>query len=390
MKILFYLSLSMFVYAYAAFPLLLFLRSLFVRRQRTIGEELPSLTMVIAAHNEVESIGAKLTNLAALDYPQQRLEIIVASDGSDDGTDEVVRQQSHENVRLLALPRRGKIPTLNEAVTQATGEVLVFSDANSMFSSDALRKMVRHFADSQVGAVAGNQVYNKGAVNSASFGERVYWQFDRWLKSLQSRGGNVIAATGAIYAIRRELYRPVPSGVCDDFVISARAIEQGRLVVFEPDARAYEDTAPSDRAEFRRRTRIVTRGLGALWTLRRLFNPFRYGFYSVQIASHKLLRWTSGWVLLAVLLTSLGLYGEGPFFRFIVCAQAICYSLALLVMATPERWRSRWPAPVAIPYYFLLVNLATICAWFNVLRGQKVDLWRSYRDERTAEEAPIS
>ncbi len=377
--VIFYVSLGLVLYGYVVFPLMLLVRGALWPSAYRRGDVTPRVSLIIIAHNEAPSIAAKLANLLELDYPRELIEIIVASDGSDDGTNEIVRPYADRGVRLLDLPRRGKIPTLNAAVEHAGGEILVFSDANSMFSPESLRRLVAPFADERVGAVAGNQRYLRGGANAASIGERLYWNIDRVLKRMQSRSGNAIAATGAIHAIRRELFRPVPSAVCDDFVISARAIEQGYRLAFEPEAVAYECTATSDEAEFARRTRIVVRGLRALWVLRRLFNPLRYGFYSVQLASHKLLRWSGGWVLLALLVSSIVLCRAGWVYSALCIAQLACYSGALIAMAlrnTRWRWLTR---PLALPYYFSLVNLATVRAWLRILSGARIDSWDPHR-----------
>jgi cellulose synthase/poly-beta-1,6-N-acetylglucosamine synthase-like glycosyltransferase len=385
----FFLSLSLIAYVYLLFPLLLMLRGLVWRRGYRKAEITPAVSVIIVAHNEAGSIGAKLDNLRQLDYPSEQLEIVVASDGSTDGTNELVRGYADRGVRLLELPRQGKIPALNAAVAQVSGEVLVFSDANSMFARHSLRQLVAPFADPRIGAVAGNQCYSRGAANTASIGERMYWNFDRLLKQLQSKSGSVIAATGAIYAIRRALFRTVPSGVSDDFVISARAIEQGYWLAFDPDAVAYEPTAASDEAEFARRTRVAVRALRALWVLRRLFNPLRYGFYAVQLASHKLLRYSVGWLLIALFTSSVLLYTRSPWYAAALWSQVACYVAAAIAMVLRNtRWR-RWLKPLAIPYYFCLVNVAATRAWVQVLRGARVDVWDSRRHAAPVETAKM-
>ncbi len=387
-EIVFFTALSLLVYAYLLFPLLLLVRGLIWRRGYKTAEITPRVSIVIVAYNEAESIGAKLDNLLALDYPADRREIIVASDGSDDGMNDIVRSYAGHGVRLLEFPRQGKVPSLNAAVEQTCGDVLVFTDANSMFTAEALRKLVAPLADPQVGAVAGNQRYTRGAGNAASIGERLYWKFDRALKRMQSKSGSVIAATGAIHAIRRELFQPAPPGVCDDFVISARAIEQGYRLAFEPEAIAEEPTAPTDGAEFSRRVRIIVRGLGALWVLRRLFNPFRYGFYSVQLASHKLLRWSTGWLLLILLGVSLVLHGQGMFYAIALWTQIAFYGCALLAFVSRNTSWARRCKPLAIPYYFCLVNLAVVRAWLRLLSGKRLDVWTSQRGPASTPHKP--
>ncbi len=389
-EVIFYAAMLLILYTYLLFPAIVLLRGLVCRRPYQTADISPRVSIVIVAHNEADTIAAKLENLLALDYPHDRLQIVVASDGSDDGTDEMVCRYAQHGVQLLDLPRQGKIPALNAAVEQTTGEILVFSDANSMFVPGALNSLLRPFADPKVGAVAGNQRYTTEGRNTASFGERLYWSFDRALKAMERRSGSIIAATGAIHAIRRELFRPVPSGVCDDFVISCGAIEQGYRLAFEPDAVAYESTALSDRAEFQRKTRVIVRGLRALWALRALFNPLRYGFYSVQIASHKLLRWSVGWLLLVFFAASAALSQSEPVGQFSFWAQVVFYGSALLAFAGREvRW-VRAIKPLAIPYYFCLVNFAAVVAWLRLLCGKPIDAWDSGRSAAGRETANLA
>src|SRR5205823_571464 len=196
--------------------------------------------------------------------------------------------------------------------------------------------------------------YLGGGRGAASIGERLYWNFDQLLKRLQSESGSAIAATGALYAIRRELFRPVPLSVGDDFVISTRAIAQGYRLVFEPDAIAYETVAPTDREEFRRKVRVIAQGLRGLWAVRELFNPLRYGFYSVQIFSHKLLRWSVIWPLIVLCLVSPGLARAGRFYRLVTLGQAGFYGCAAgaLALRRTRLARRRAFKLLAIPFFF--------------------------------------
>ena len=255
----------MLAYTYLLFPALVVLRALLRPRPHASADIAPPVSIVIAAYNEAATIGAKLENLLSLDYPRDRLEVVIASDGSEDGTDEIVRAHANGTVRLLSLPRRGKAEALNAAVAAASGEILVFSDANSIYAPDAVRALVRPFADPTVGGVAGDQRYLvAGGSDGVAAGEQSYWDFDRLLKLTESRAGNVISATGAIYAVRRSLFRPVPVGVTDDFATSTSVIAQGYRLVFAPDAVAYEPVAPAVELEFGRKVRVITRGLRGL------------------------------------------------------------------------------------------------------------------------------
>ena len=271
--LLFWGSVGLIVYAYLIFPLITLLRAKLRPQPYHTAEITPKVSMIIAAYNEAEGIAAKLDNVLLLDYPTECLEVIVASDGSNDGTNEIVTGYAEHGVKLLALTRQGKAPALNTAVAASRGEILVFSDANSMYVPDAIRALTRPFADADVGGVAGNQTYLKDQQNGDAAGEKSYSDFDSKLKESQSKAGNAISATGAIYAIRRSLFQTVPDGVTDDFVTSTRVIIQGYRLVYAPDAIAYEPVAKSSGKEFGRKVRIITRGLRSVWTQPRTTQP---------------------------------------------------------------------------------------------------------------------
>jgi cellulose synthase/poly-beta-1,6-N-acetylglucosamine synthase-like glycosyltransferase len=389
--ILFWTALGLIVYTYLGFPAVLLVRGVLQRRPVKKGSIEPRATLVIVAHNEVATIGAKIENVYALDYPADKLEVIIASDGSDDGTNELVASYAHRGLRLIEFPRSGKIPALNAAVARATGEILVFSDANSMYARDALRNLIAPFADPTVGAVGGNQCYvaengKRNSGHAASLGERLYWDYDRLLKTLQSQAGNMTSATGAIHAVRRDLFRPVPLGVSDDFLISTTAIAQGYRLVFERNAIAYESVAPTESAEFNRKKRVLVRALAGLWAVRQLLNPLRYGFYAVQLASHKLLRWSVCWLLIVLFGASLSLYGAGPLYRSLAQCQIAFYAAALLVWALRDTAvvRRRYFRIFSIPFYFCMANYAALRAWLQMLGGKRVDVWDSKRSTSTA------
>jgi cellulose synthase/poly-beta-1,6-N-acetylglucosamine synthase-like glycosyltransferase len=384
-EVIFWSAAGLIAFTYAGFPLLLFLRGRALPRPHATADHTPRVSLIIAAYNEAHSIGDKLANVAALDYPHDRLEVIVASDGSNDGTDEVVRQAGGA-VRLLSLPRRGKASALNDAVAASTGEILVFSDANSLYTPDALRHLVRPFADPQVGGVAGNQRYQAGrGAEGSGEGEVRYWQFDRALKSAEGSAGNTISATGAIYAIRRELFIAVPDGVTDDFITSTRVIAQGRRLVFAPNAIALEPVSSTSDVEFGRKVRIMTRGFRGVVMMRELLDPFRHGFYAVQLLWHKVLRRLMVFPLIVVLVLNPFLLGAGAFYRWTMAAQALFYGAALarLVLRNTRWGRLRL---LEIPFFFCLVNGAALVATWNVVRGHRIDRWEP---KRPAQAEPV-
>jgi cellulose synthase/poly-beta-1,6-N-acetylglucosamine synthase-like glycosyltransferase len=241
---------------------------------------------------------------------------------------------------------------------------------------------VAPFADPAVGGVAGNQCYTTQSGNATNAGEHLYWNFDRKLKQSQSQAGNTISATGAIYAIRRTLFRTVPTGVTDDFVTSTSVIAQGYRLVFAPDAIAYEPVAASSGMEFGRKVRVITRGLRGVLIMRELLNPFHYGFYAVQLMSHKVLRRTAVFPLLMVFALSPLLWGHGLFYQIAAVLQVTFYGCALagLVLARTSRARARrLNRLVTLPFFFCMTNAAAFLAVLNLVRGHRIDFWEPQR-----------
>jgi glycosyltransferase involved in cell wall biosynthesis len=360
-------------------------RGLIRPRKYKAGDITPSVTMVLAAYNEAASIGPKLENVLALDYPSERMNVVVASDGSNDGTDEIVRRCEGPRVRLLSLNRCGKAAALNAAAAAAGGEILVFSDANSMYAPDALRALVRPFADPLVGGVAGDQRYvAEGLGDAITSGEQSYWNLDRMLKTAESRAGNVISATGAIYAVRRSLFRPVPDGVTDDFFTSTGVISQGYRLVFAPDAVAFEPVAGTAELEFGRKVRVITRGLRGVLVRRDLLDPRNHGFYAVQLLSHKLLRRMMVFPLAVAGATSPLLWRHGRIYRVATLLQGGLYGFgaAGILLARKPLGRRK---PFVLPAFFCFVNLAALRATWNVVRGRRIDRWEPKRKPASAD-----
>jgi glycosyltransferase involved in cell wall biosynthesis len=378
-RALFAMAAALVGYTYVGFPMLVLLRSRVRPRDHRSEPITPRVTLIIAARNEERAIAARIENALALDYPHDLLEIIVASDGSEDATVELVRNFQDPRVRVLDLPRVGKASALAAAAVSANGQILVFSDANSHYAPDAVRKLVAPFADPSVGGVAGDQRYlppGEDGEASVAAGERGYWDLDRALKLAESRAGNVISATGAIYAVRRSLFRPPPADVTDDFAISTAVIAQGQRLVFAPDAVAYEPVAPSGDAEFARKVRVMTRGLNGVVLRRELLDPRRHGFYAIQLFSHKVLRRLMALPLGVLAATSLALGARSRLFRALAAGQVAVYGLGALGIALGRRRSSKL---LALPAYFVMVNVASLKAAWNVARGRSIERWEPNR-----------
>lgn len=376
--ILFWGSVFLLGYTYVGFLAILALRGLLLPKPYNRDDNYtPSVSMVISAYNEASTIASKLENILSMDYPRERFEAIIASDGSDDGTDEIVASYANDVIKFLPLPRQGKDKALNETVAQTHGEILVFSDANSIYAQDAIRKLVSPFSDPDIGGVAGDQRYlsSKTASNE---GEKGYWSLDRRLKELESLGGNVISATGAIYAIRKSLFQEVPAGVTDDFVTSVRVIAQGKRLVFAQDAAAFEPAATSQKHEFGRKVRVITRGLHGVLVMRELLNPFKYGFYSLQLFTHKVLRRLMYIPLIVLFIVNFFLLDEGWFYQLTMLGQLGFYGMALLGWFL-SRQNISVPKIIALPMYMCMVYVAAMVASWNVLRGRRIALWSTQR-----------
>lgn len=375
----FWVAVAALVEVYLVFPATVVLRGRLRPRPHREATVTPTVTVVVAARDEEAVIGAKLRTVLASDYPAEALEVIVASDGSRDGTHQVVRSLSPA-VTLLTPGRVGKAAALNAAIESASGDVLVFTDANSLFTPTSLAALVRPLADPQVGGVAGDQRYlpPEGVDAGTVVGERRYWNLDRALKAAESAGGHVISATGALYAVRRELVEPVPAGVTDDFTTSTGVIAAGARLVFAADAVVWEPVAETARSEAGRKVRVMTRGLQAVVLRRRLLDPRRHGFYAFQLLHHKVLRRLMALPLLGLAAAGPRCWRRGGWYRAATVAQGALYLPAAVGLAAPRSRLGR-SRPCGLAAYFCLVNGAGLVAAINVARGRRIDRWEPDR-----------
>jgi len=360
---------------FTAYPMLLWLRSR-IAPQAILREQVtPSVDLVICAHNEADAIEAKLHNALALNYPQDALTIWVASDGSTDDTVERASAFVSERVHVLDLPRGGKAAALNHIVSLGEAEVLAFSDANSMWQDDALLALVSPLADQDVGGAAGDQQYEKASAQNT--GERGYWSFDRLLKSWQSRAGNVISATGAIYCVRRELFEPAPADATDDFMISTAVIAAGKRLVFAQDAVAVEPAATASGIEFQRKVRVISRGLRSVFYRRALLNPGEYGLYALELLVHKLWR-RLVWIplLMLIVVSPFALTGDAMSILISLAVLSfVCIAILGLLWSGLRRFRI-----FSVAGFIMIVNVACALAAYNFVTGQRMTQWNLPRD----------
>lgn len=373
--IVLWVSLAAVAYVYVGYPLLLFVIARL--RPRPVGKAAvqPTVTLIIAAYNEEQAIAAKLENTLALDYPRELLEIVVASDGSNDRTNAIVERQFGGRVRLLALERQGKTSAQNRAAAVASGEILVFSDATTMYDRNTITAMVSNYADPTVGSVGGDVRYvdESGAVTGK--GRQLYWNYEAAIRRWESTIYSVIGATGCIYSIRKNLYVPLDPAVISDFVQPARALLRGFRSVVEDEAGAYE-VAESKRLgdELKRRARVVLRGLRGVGYMPEMLNPIRRPWLCFQLVSHRLLRWAVPLFMIAALIANTALLGQ-PLYNLLFVLQAALYAAALAALVL-DRLRLRAPG-LFVPLYFCLINLAPLVALWLLCKGEKKVLWET-------------
>jgi cellulose synthase/poly-beta-1,6-N-acetylglucosamine synthase-like glycosyltransferase len=370
----FWVSAALLVYIYFGYPFLVILLSRLSPRTVRKAPNTPSITIVIPAYNEAAHIRATLENKLALDYPTDCVEIVVVSDASTDGTDTIVQEYVGPRVRLIRQePRQGKTAGLNRALETANGEIIVFSDANSIYSPDALRHLTANFADPCVGYVTGSMRYESAGIAAASTGSEKYMGYESALRIAETRLGSVVGVNGGIDAVRRSLYRPMRVDQQPDFVLPLRIVEQGFRVVYEPRAWLYETALSHPRDEYRMRLRVTLRALWALVDMRHLLNPVRFGNFSWQLFSHKVLRYGAFVPLTSLLLTSALLAPRHPFFLLTFAGQAAVLLLAAFGWLLELRGSSL--RPLHIPFYFFLLNLASLHAALALLAGKRQAVW---------------
>lgn len=373
--VLFWVAWIFILYTYCLFPVLLAAYARIFGRQPAspqdrVPECLPRVAMVVAAYNEKLVMPAKLANTCALDYPKDRFQLLVGCDGSADGTGELLEASELPWLRCFRFPvRRGKISVLNDLVAHTNADIIVMSDANTMFAPDAVRTMVRHFQNPKVGCVSGELLLEQdGGVS----GEGLYWRYEGWIKRSESRLGFLIGCNGGIFALRKELYEPLPSStVVEDFVLTLRVLEMGREVRFEPDARGIEPPAPTARAEMVRKIRIGAGGFQALGLTSALLHP-RYGRIAFAFWGHKLLRWFVPFFLLIGLCANAAL-ATLPGYREFFVLQMLGAMVAFWVYnLRPGKSAPRWTRPIS---YFYLMNYALFQGFFRFVFGTQRVTW---------------
>ena len=380
---LFWFSMAALFYTYIGYPLLVMLVAKLRPKPQRRGSFEPTVSVIITAYNEERDLAGKLENTLALDYPKEKLEVIVASDCSSDRTDEIVREFETRGVKLYRQPERlGKTTAQNAAVERAKGEILLFSDATTLYDPGVLRAMMPNFMDATVGCVAGRLIYVDPTESSVGRGAVTYWSYETFVKKQESRAGSLIGASGCMYAVRRAAYLPLYPEAHGDFLIATKMVQQGLRTVFEPEAVCIEETNRRVDNELRMRVRVITQTFNDLWRHRSMLNPFRGGFYSVQLFSHKVMRYAVPFFLIVAFMTSAALAFGSLTYRLLFACQAIGYACAALGgLLERAGVRSRL---LAFPQYFVLANLASVLALYKLARGERYARWEPIREQANA------
>jgi cellulose synthase/poly-beta-1,6-N-acetylglucosamine synthase-like glycosyltransferase len=366
---LFWISTGTVLYSYVLYPVLLAIAPRRREQSRPDVAEWPTISILLSVYNEEKHIAARIENLLALEYPADKIEILIGSDGSTDNTDNIVRSYNDTRIRYhLLTPRGGKPRVLNFLATQAQHALLVFTDANTMFERDALRKLAQHFHDPRVGGVCGY---------TALYGERLsategpYWRLENFLKQRESDLDSCLGANGPIYAIRRTLWPRIPDNTfIDDFVIAMRVREQGFRVLYDREAVATEELAPTVGHEMTRRIRIGAGDFQSLFLCWRSLLPWR-GAYVWSFWSHKVLRWFGPFFMLAALAASVMLLAQ-PFYAVCLGLQLAFYVLAIAGAVLPRQKFFFF----TVPHYFVTINLAVLFGFFRFITGTQRAAWK--------------
>ena len=371
MTTLFWVALLGCVYSYALYPLLLALwpaRAAYARFAGAAASP-PAATLVIACRNEAGRLRHKLDNALAVEYPN--LEIVVASDASDDGSDDIVREYADRGVRLVRSPaRRGKEYAQGLAITQTSGEIIVFSDAGTDLPPESIGHLVENFADPSIGAVSSEDrfVTEDGRV----VGEGAYVRYEMWLRRLESRRAGLVGLSGSFFGIRRSIAGAWNASIPSDFACALYAVKAGMRAVSDPRVVGVYRDIKDPSKEFGRKVRTAIRGMTAVAVLREVLNPVRYGLFSFQVWSHKVMRWLVPAFMVLLLVASVALARVHPLYAWALAAQCVGYGTVLAAHVAP---RLRVYAPVRLAYFFVQVNLALGRAGLAFLRGRRIVTW---------------
>jgi cellulose synthase/poly-beta-1,6-N-acetylglucosamine synthase-like glycosyltransferase len=390
LEIAFWILLGIVVYTFAGYAILVTVL-VFVKRSFGLGRksmttkdnELPRVCLFVTAYNEKDYVEAKVQNMLSLNYPADKIQYLWVTDGSNDGTPDMVKKYPQMEVYHQA-ERNGKIHAMNRGMKFVKAPIVIFSDSNTTLCTEAISIIVKTFNDSKVGCIAGEKRIVTNKVDSAAgSGENLYWKFESWVKRMDSELNSTVGAAGELFAIRTDLYEEVENDtILDDFIISLRIAEKGYHIAYTPDAYAIETASLNVKEELKRKVRIATGGLQTIVRLKELLNPFRFGWLSIQYISHKVLRWTvAPLALFSLFFVNMFIALKGSldgvevplFYILFFYLQLFMYLLALLGWAL-EHWKIRFKL-LFVPFYFTAMNYAAVHGWMRFIKGRQSVKW---------------
>lgn len=384
---LFWVGVAIILYTYAGYGLVIFILSRLKAKAKPPGhlkdEDLPAVTILVAAYNEGQCIEDKIVNTLNLDYPKDKLSIMFVTDGSTDNTPAIIKK-FHAVKLFHEFQRNGKIHAVNRVMKYVNTPIVIFTDANTLLNALAIKNIVRHYQDKTIGGVAGEKrIYKNKEDNASGSGEGFYWKYESFLKRKDAEVYSIVGAAGELFSIRTALYENPPNNmIIEDFYMSLRICANGYRFMYEPDAYALETASASVKEEWKRKVRICAGGFQAMVKLRALLNPFRYGILTFQYISHRVLRWTLAPLFLPIVLLAnlwLALAGSG-FYVFTLVAQILFYLLAYIGYRFSEKKVTI--KGFFVPYYFMVMNLSVYAGFFRYLKGNQSVVWE--KSERAA------
>jgi cellulose synthase/poly-beta-1,6-N-acetylglucosamine synthase-like glycosyltransferase len=372
----FWSALIFLAYTFAGYPLLLWMLSLLHRRAHQRRPYWPAVSLIIVAHNEAKQIEPKILNTLEIKYPEDKREILIASDGSDDATADIIRSYADRGVTLIEIPeRRGKHHAQMMARDMSHGEILIFSDASVRLESDVLQRMVSNFTDTSVGCVSSEDDL---AATTSMIGEDSYVDFEMRLRRLESQVNSLVSLSGSFFAARREVCADWNPRQSSDFFLALNAVARGFRAVVDPECRGRYGLAPSKKAEFGRKVRTIVHGMDVFFTHMSCLNPRRFGLFSWQLLSHKLFRWLVPLALLSLASSSPFLWGAGLFYRLCLIGQVFLYVSGIVGLNSASL---RHVKLLRLAGFFLMGNAAAAFAWAKYCAGERFTVWQPTQRE---------
>jgi len=384
LEIIFWTSFFLVAYTYLGYAVLV---SVFVKIKHAVepkvdlllhnDDELPTCSLVIPSYNEADFIAEKAHNSLALEYPKDKFEIIFVTDGSNDGTPDVLRKIPGVQV-WHSEERKGKIAAMNRAMTRLRSEITVFCDANTMLNSQCIKQLVKHYQDPLVGGVSGEKIVLSESEDAASgAGEGIYWKYESYLKRKDAELKTLVGSAGELFSIRTALYKPVEAdSILDDFMVSMRLVQDGYKVAYEPSATASETASVNVAEEYKRKVRIAAGGFQSIQRLRKLYNPIKYGLVTFEFVSHRVMRWAVAPFMLPIILVSnalLLLQGGAFIYQLLMLGQVLFYGAALLGWLLESRKLK--VKLLFVPFYFSMMNYAVMAGYVRFVKGSQTALW---------------